>query len=127
MLSKSPRACFSLLCLFLLAPSVEAQFKDHHPPYVDPHFDLHHTPKYDYGARPTYSDYMAHAAASDSYGSTTCGVCNGDGNCNGDTNGVRGSRSPKCPPIDNAGLQLFVDDGLEVEINGQEPTCFICQ
>ena len=112
MLPTSRCAWFSLLGLLLLMPLAEAQLVDHHPPYQDPHFDLHHTPRYDYGARPMYRDDGAHASCT--AGSASCGICNGDGVAN-----VRGSRSPACPPLDTATLQLWVPDHDQVEINGQ--------
>ncbi len=120
MITKFPPVCCSLLTLFLLASCADAQFYDHHPPYQDQHFDLHHTPLHNYGARSIYSDDGS-GTTPGANGTETCSACNegADGWGNSGGGNPLGSRSPICPPVDNANLTLYVQDGLEVEINDQ--------
>ena len=112
MLCNVSRVCCCLLGLLLLAPLAQAQRVDHHPPYVDQHFNLDHSPRYSYGAQLTYSDYYDNVPCS----CGTCGTC-AAGYGNG-TNG-RGQRRRDCPPVTTAKLQLWVPDCCEVFINRQ--------
>lgn len=121
MLTKSPSVCCSLLALLLLASRADSQFHFHHPPYQDQHFDLHQTPLYHYGTGSTYSDYGS-STTSGANGTATCSSRNGgvDGSDNLACSKATGSRSPKCPPVDNAILKLWVPDEFQVEVNGQK-------
>lgn len=100
------------LVVIAVSPAI-AQRVDFHAPYQDPHFDLHHTPMYDYGARTTHSslgtlDGFVGYVDTDLETSTLC---------NSDVADASG-RSPRCPKVNNAILQLYIPDGLQVEING---------
>jgi hypothetical protein len=116
MLCNYPRACCCLLSLLLLAPLAQAQHFDHHPPYVDPHFNMDHSPRYHYGAQLTYSDYYD----SVSCGCGSCGACTGNGIDRGDGQGMDSGRQSRrnCPPVTTASLQLWVPECCEVTING---------
>lgn len=98
-MKKTTLAALTVTCLTIgavCASSVAATGFGHFHPYVDQHFYPDSTPR--------TAIVFAPVAVS---GPENCGNCP-----------PSGSRSPICPPIDNALLRLHVHDNHRVEING---------